>query len=59
MAGIKALLTVLDPELDATLQEAGVDSICKLAAAPENRQNLVQQVIVMCPPACLPACLPT
>jgi len=41
---VEALKSVLDPELDATLQEAGVDSLCKLAAAPESRQQLVQQV---------------
>lgn len=41
---MEALVSVLDPELDATLQEAGVDSVCKLAAAPESRQQLVQQV---------------
>ncbi len=41
---MEALISVLDPELDATLQEAGADSVCKLAAAPESRQQLVQQV---------------
>lgn len=41
---MEALISVLDPELDATLQEAGVDSVCKLAVAPESRQQLVQQV---------------
>ena len=43
-AGVEALLTTLDPDLDPTLQEACVDSICKVAAAPENRQRLLQQV---------------
>ncbi len=43
-AGVGALLSVLDPELDGTLQEAGADSICKLATAPDNRQKLVKQV---------------
>ncbi len=41
---MEALISVLDPELAATLQEAGVDSVCKLAVAPESRQQLVQQV---------------
>lgn len=41
---MEALISVLDPELDATLQEAGADSLCKLAAAPESRRQLVQQV---------------
>ncbi len=42
--GVEALISVLDLELDAKLQEAGVDSVCKLAAAPDSRQQLVQQV---------------
>ena len=41
---MEALISVLEPESDAMLQESGVDSICKLAAAAENRQKLVQQV---------------
>ncbi|DBA73989.1 TPA: hypothetical protein ACH3X1_010815 [Trebouxia sp. C0004] len=44
--GVEALISVLDPELDATLQEAGVDSVCKLAAAPESRQQLVHQGVL-------------
>ncbi|DBB07327.1 TPA: hypothetical protein ACH3X3_008819 [Trebouxia sp. C0006] len=44
--GVEALISVLDPELDATLQEAGADSLCKLAAAPESRRQLVQQGVL-------------
>lgn len=44
--GVEALISVLDPALDATLQEAGVDSVCKLAAAPESRQQLLQQGVL-------------
>lgn len=43
---MEALISVLDPEADAMLQESGVDSICKLAAAADNRQKLLQQVSI-------------
>lgn len=43
-SGVEALLTIVNPDLEASLQEAGVDSLCKLAAAPQNRQHLTDKV---------------
>ena len=43
-AGVTALLTLLDPGKDSTLQEAGLDSLCKLATSPESRQHLIDKV---------------
>lgn len=41
--GVEALLTTLSPETGSDLQEAGVDSLCKLAAEPDNRHHLTDK----------------
>lgn len=43
--GIEALLTTLRPQVDSALQEAGLDSLCKLAAESDNRQRLSDKVL--------------
>ena len=44
IAGMKAIVAVLNQEADPELQEACTDAVCKIATAPENRQMLLQQV---------------
>ena len=44
IAGMKAIVAVLNQEADPELQEACTDAICKIATPPKNRQMLVQQV---------------
>lgn len=46
VTGVEALLTALHPELDSNLQEAGLDSLCKLATEPSNRQHLTDKVLL-------------
>ncbi|KAL3130480.1 hypothetical protein ABBQ38_008297 [Trebouxia sp. C0009 RCD-2024] len=44
--GVEALLTTLRPEIDSDLQGAGLDSLCKLAAEPDNRQHLTDKGVL-------------
>ena len=43
--GVDALLTALQPETESDLQEAGLDSLCKLATESDNRQHLTDKVV--------------
>ena len=45
VTGVDALLTTLQPETESDLQEAGLDSLCKLAAELDNRQHLTDKVV--------------
>ena len=47
--GVDALLTTLHPETESDLQEAGLDSLCKLATEPDNRQHLIDKVVPATP----------
>ncbi|KAL3147905.1 hypothetical protein ABBQ32_002617 [Trebouxia sp. C0010 RCD-2024] len=44
--GVEALLTTLRPETDSDLQGAGLDSLCKLAAEPDNRHYLTDKGVL-------------